>query len=479
MFALILGGVLLWNGEAFGQPATDPSDAQYSISILKDLEDIFVDIAQKVMPAVVNVETEQTIDLSQDEKFRELHNLPPDILRMFNIRKVPTEGKGSGFIVDPNGIILTNHHVIAGADKVFVQLSSTMKYAAECFSDEHSEVAVLRINTTEPLPFIKLGDSEGVQVGQFAIAVGNPLGYDRTFSIGHITGKGRILDRFRDPVFYQNFLQTDANINRGNSGGPLINLDGEVIGINTAIVENATGMGFAIPIDIAKPRMDQLLTEGRVRYGFLGVEPKDIDLAVATAVYNLPDNHAVYIENIVPDSPAEKAGLQIRDIVLEVNGQSVEGANDLIQKVGAIRPGTRTSLKILRDKAEEELSLVVGERKDASMSITLDRQDNAWGMKVEPADPDLLRELGIDETGGVRVTEVEFGTPAFRAGVRKDDIVYRINDQNVPNERTLRRLQRTAAPGDFIVIEAYRETNPPWSSRTPWSHQTFWLKVGE
>jgi len=471
LFTLGFAASLSWSGGALEE--IDSESAKTSYTTLKDLESVFVDIADRLMPAVVNVETEQTIS-SGSEEMRRLHSLAPNIFRMFNIY---TEGKGSGFIIDPSGIILTNHHVIAGADEVFVRLSNSMEYAAECFSDPHSEVAVIRIKADEPLPYIKLGDSNNVRVGQYSIAIGNPLGYPRTFSVGHITGKGRILARYLRRVFYQNFLQTDAAINLGNSGGPLVNLEGEVIGINTAIVQSASGMGFAIPINIAKDRMDQLLTKGYVSYGYLGVGPKDIDLAVAKAVYDLPDNRAVYIENIVPDSPAEKAGLRIKDIVLEVEGQSVENSNDLIQKIGAIAPGTSTSVTILRDKVEQEITLVIGERPHEILSLPSVQQDRVWGMTLERADREELSELGLEKAGGIRVKEVDPGTPAYRAGIRGGDIIYLVNGQNIPNERSLRRFQRNASPGEFVTIEGYRETETLWSQ--PRAHQTFWLKVGE
>jgi len=464
-------GRLLFLGFLIQVPKPASADPDSSLELARRLEDLFVGIAERAVPAVVNVETEMSVNLQEDSDFRQFHrDLPTEFIEDFDIYSFQ-ENRGTGFIVDPSGIILTNHHIVAGSDRVFVRLHTSMVYPAEYFSDESSEVAVLKIKPEGPLPYIQLGDSSVVKTGQFAIAIGHPLRFDHSFNVGNITGTGRSLRL--DHVYYEDFLQTDAAINLGNSGGPLLNLEGKAIGINTAIFKGVDGLGFAIPINIAKRKMDQLLEKGRVSYGFLGVETLSIQLDVAKKVYGLPNERAVLVQNVAPSTPAEFGGIRINDIILEVNGEEIIAPNDLTQKIGDFSPGTEITLKILRDKEIYSMSIILEERTDFHPPPEKPALPAMGGMRLEIAGRERLVEFGLENLNGLLVVHVGMGTMAHRAGIRRDDVLVKVDGNPISSVEDFERALIDGNPGDYLTIDGYRRNSP-----SPWlMHRVFWLRV--
>ncbi|TPW06204.1 MAG: serine protease DegQ, partial [bacterium] len=299
--------------------AAEPQNPQ---GVLRALEEAFAGVAERVMPAVVNVSiTPKRLEPGQlEERFREYFS--PEFFDRF-FRRRPREDvrtSGSGVIVDPQGYILTNNHVIERAAEIHVRLSDQRKFSATVVGrDSKTDLAVLKITAQEPLPVAPLGDSDQIRIGQWAIAIGNPFGLDRTVTVGIISATGRAR---MGVTTYENFIQTDASINPGNSGGPLLNLDGKVIGVNTAIVATGQGIGFAIPINMAKDVMRQLMTRGKVVRGWLGIVIQDLTDELA-AGFGVPPRSGVLVADVMKGSPADAAGLKPGDIIVEFGSEAV------------------------------------------------------------------------------------------------------------------------------------------------------------
>jgi serine protease Do len=346
---------------------------------------------------------------------------------------------GSGVIVRADGYVLTNHHVIDGAEQIKVDLSSNKTYSATVVgSDAPSDLAVLKISTSG-LPVLQLGDSDQVRVGDVCLALGNPLGVGETVTAGIISAKGRQTELSSGS--YQDFLQTDAPINRGNSGGALVNTRGELIGINTAILSPGgeqggnIGIGFAIPSNMARSVMQQLIGKGQVRRGMLGVGIQNATEDIASN-FGLKGRAGIIITSVTPGGPADKAGLKENDIILKLNGKDETDTRDLRNQVAAMAPGTEATLLIWRNNAEQQVKLRLGELTQDSASTT-QRQGGSQpagrlGLTVETITPSLARQLGVRAgTQGVVVTEVDPAGPAAEAGVQAGDIITQVNRQPV------------------------------------------------
>jgi Do/DeqQ family serine protease len=347
---------------------------------------------------------------------------------------------GSGVIVRADGYVLTNHHVIDGAEQIKVYLSSNKTYSATVVgSDPPSDLAVLKINTSG-LPVLQLGDSDGVRVGDVYLALGNPLGVGETVTAGIISAKGRQTELSSGS--YQDFLQTDAPINRGNSGGALVNTRGELIGINTAILSPGgeqggnIGIGFAIPSNMAKSVMQQLIGKGQVRRGMLGVGIQNATTDIASN-FGLKGRAGIIITSVTPGGPADKAGLKENDIILKMNGKDVTDTRDLRNQVAAMGPGTEVTLLIWRNNAEQQVKVRLGELTQESASSRQrpgggNQSEGRLGLTVETITPSLARQLGVRAgTQGVVVTEVDPAGPAAEAGVQAGDIITQVNRQPV------------------------------------------------
>src|SRR5437773_5304626 len=339
-----------------GRPAVAQNDLQSAGRAPEALSASFVEIARRVEPAVVNIDTLQASELpetdSEDKSDRTPCNPLYDMLRRQPPR--PTRGVGSGFIIDPKGYIVTNQHVIEGATRITVGLLTGERFRATVVGiDPETDLAVLKIDASHELPVMKLGDSSSVQVGDWVLAIGSPFGLDQTVTAGIISKKERDSQTFTN---FQRFLQTDAAINRGNSGGPLVNMHGEAIGVNSQIATltgDYNGIGFALPSNEAKFVSSQILAQGKVRRGFLGVTLESVKAEFAR-VYGLPEAKGAIIADVQPDrngqpTPAAKAGLQVNDVVVQFNGQPVQDSNDLIAKVAGTEVGQNVALTALRE----------------------------------------------------------------------------------------------------------------------------------
>jgi len=453
-------GICLLSTLIAGPALADKNDAKPF-----DLRRGFADIAEQVTPAVVFIEVESTVKLGGTElRFNNpFEGLDSDLLdRLFGGRlRVPQQrefrrsGAGSGFIISEDGYILTNNHVVNGADKIRVKLRDGTSYDAELIgTDEQTEVAVIRIQG-KGLPVLPLGDAEKLRVGDWVIAIGNPYGLSETLTVGVVSAKGRSGMRITD---YEDFIQTDAAINPGNSGGPLLNVDGEVVGINTAIFSRSggsMGIGFAVPINMAVAIKDQLIAEGRVDRGYLGVmlNPQEVDDDMAQS-FGLPKRGGALIAEVQPESPAARAGLKDGDVITTVDGKPVNGNAMLRNTIAMVKPGTKVNLQLYRDGKAVNKTVEVGRLADAaglaaaagssvkkaadlSLNETLLRK---WGFALAPLSRDEAQALGLNEQTGLRVTQIRENSPAARRGLEVDSVVLSVNRREVESLTALGKV---------------------------------------
>ncbi|HEY6999839.1 MAG TPA: DegQ family serine endoprotease, partial [Candidatus Binatia bacterium] len=363
----------------------------------------FATLAKRVGPSVVNVSTTQMRKAAADapSPFDSDDPMSQFWQRFFGGRmpRGPQRqmGLGSGFIIDHNGTILTNYHVVDGAQKISVTLSDGKSYDAKVIGkDQKTDIAVIKIDAGQDLPAVMLGDSDRLEVGEWVMAIGNPFGLDHTVTSGIVSAKGRQIGA--GP--YDNFIQTDASINPGNSGGPLINLRGEVVGITTAIYSQSggnIGIGFAIPTNSIKELLPQLKDKGRVVRGYLGTTVQKITPEIADSL-GLKQQKGALVSDVVRGSPAERAGIKTGDIITEFNSKEVRDSAELPNLVARVAPGTSASIKVLRDGKEMTLPITVGEMKDTEVAAT--GQEGDLGLAVQPVTPELAQSLGLDRAEG-------------------------------------------------------------------------------
>jgi serine protease Do len=335
---------------------------------------------------------------------------------------------GSGFIIDPKGYVVTNNHVVEGADKIKIILVGGKEYQATVKGrDPKTDLALIQIvKPPAELPFLKMGDSDAIQVGDWVLAVGNPFGLGHTVTQGIISAKGRVIGA--GP--YDNFLQTDASINPGNSGGPLLNLKGEVIGINTAILASGQGIGFATPSTIAKSVIPQLESKGKVVRGMIGVQVQNVTPELAKS-FGMAEAHGALVAEVNPDSPAQKAGIHQGDIIVEFNGTPIHEMNELPRMVAGLAPGAKATLKVLRDGKEKTLNLTVVELTDERQAQAKEEEGAAektpLGLEVQNLTPALAQQFRLRDNQGVVVVQVESGSPAADANIRPGDLILEVN----------------------------------------------------
>jgi len=402
----------------------------------------YADAVDRVAPAVVTIRSSRRARAAQQFPFAD-----DPLFRQFFGERAPREqnrlerGLGSGVIVRADGYILTNHHVIDGAEDIQVDLMSKKTYSAKVVgSDPPSDLALLQISASE-LPVLQLGDSDKVRVGDVSLAIGNPLGIGESVTAGIISAKGRSTDTVGGGSF-QDFLQTDAPINQGNSGGALVNTRGELIGINSQILSSNggnIGIGFAIPSNMAKTVMDQLLSKGKVQRGMLGVgiQPITGDLA---ASLGLKETRGVLVNGIAPGGPAEKAGLKTGDVILQFNGKDMNDPNVLRNQVAANEPGNDVTINILRSGKEQQIKVQLGtltpQTAQAEWTGGQDKggsqASGKLGLAVQSLTPDLAQQLSLPRgTMGLVVASVDADGPAAKAGVQKGDVIQEVNRQPV------------------------------------------------
>lgn len=434
----------------------------------------FADIAQAALPAVVSVTSKRRVEQSdgtnpfRDDPFFHQWFGEPDEDRG---EPGPRVGAGSGFLISPDGYILTNNHVVEEFEKVEVRMQDRRTFAAEVVGTDPSiDLALLKIDPKgDRLPTLPLGDSEAVRVGEWVLAIGNPLDFDSTVTVGVVSGKNRQLLSLPTDSGVASFIQTDAAINFGNSGGPLLDAAGNVIGINTAIrrANFAEGIGFALPINTARDAMEQLRETGRVRRGYLGISMNQSAIdAAAAEYYGLPDPAGVIVSDVTRGGPAERAGIRPGDIVREVDGQKVRDNLDLISKIASRRPGEEVRLELFRDGESVRVRPVLADRQeglDDQLGVrppeetpaepAEPQQAEALGMTVENPTSDRLERLGLEGEAGVLVTRVEFGSEAADRGVLAEMLVTALNDLPVPDVATWERVLSELEPGAPVKID--------------------------
>ncbi|WP_456455861.1 DegQ family serine endoprotease [Thermovibrio sp.] len=399
--------------------------SQEDLKVAQSLQRVFENVAEKVKPAVVNISTVSEIKFNHPP-------IPPEFRDFFHQfgfpfpnfpEKFETRALGSGFIVkvkDGWAYILTNNHVVAKAKRIKVKLTDGSVYRAKVVGrDPKTDVALIKIKVgNKKVPVVELGDSDKIKIGEFVIAIGNPYGLNWTVTHGIISATGRH-GLGLNPI--EDFIQTDAAINPGNSGGPLCDINGKVIGINTAIVRNAQGLGFAVPINIAKKVMEDLLKYGKVIRGWLGVYIEDISPTLAK---KFGVKEGVLITRVMPNSPAQKGGLKSGDIIVEYNGKPVKNVSDLQLKVINTKPGEVVKITVVRNGERKVLSVKIGQMPGSEKIASTDLMSK-FGFSVQKLTPELKKRLGVPEwiKKGLIVTEVKPGSPADDAGLREGDII--------------------------------------------------------
>ncbi len=403
----------------------------------------FVSLAKKVGPSVVNVSTVQTrataeeMPGSGDDPFSQFWQ------RFFGgqIPRGPQRqsGLGSGFIIDRDGTILTNYHVVDGADKITVTLSDGQSYTGKVVGkDQKTDIAIIKIDAHQDLPTVNLGDSDQLQVGEWVMAIGDPFGLDHTVTSGIVSAKGRHIGN--GP--YEDFIQTDASINPGNSGGPLVNLRGEVVGINTAIFSQSggnIGIGFAIPTNLVKDLLPQLRAKGKIVRGFLGATIQKVTPEIAETM-ELKQAQGALVSDLTKDGPAERAGVKIGDVILALDGKQIKDSADLPLQVARLAPGKTVQAKVLRNGKELTLPITVGEIKENEVVASAERGE--LGLAVQKLTPEIAEELGLERTEGVVVTGVTPGSAADDAGLQRGDVIAEVNRHPV---RTVADFERETA----------------------------------
>jgi Do/DeqQ family serine protease len=355
--------------------------------------------------------------------------------------------------VDPKGYILTNNHVIENAQEIIVRLSDQRKFTARLVGrDPKTDLAVLKVDAPRPLPVAELGDSNQLRVGQWAIAIGNPFGLDRTVTVGIVSATARTRVGVTQ---YDNFIQTDASINPGNSGGPLLNIDGKVVGINTAIVAAGQGIGFSIPINQAREVMQQLITRGRVVRGWLGIVIQDLTDQLAGS-FGVNEREGVLVADVMKGSPADAAGLKPGDIVVELGGSPIKEVPDLQRRVAAVRPGQTMKLTVIRERKPMSFSVKMGEMPSDEPVVAEGPGTDEWGLSVESLTGDAALRRDLPVARGLLVTDVQPGSPAEKAGLRRGDVILEIARRPADDPANLYRALGALKTGESLLIYVHR-----------------------
>ena len=459
--ALLATGINGANPLRAGDTVTEKNDR---VIEYPSMPSSFADLADQLSPTVVNVKVTKVMQTGFQGP--QMHGSPfgdqyGDFFNRFSEqmpqtpRTQPSQGAGSGVIISEDGYTLSNNHVVEGAKEVLVTLANKKEYPAEVVGlDPKTDLAVLKIKAQEDLPKAALGNSENLKVGDWVVAIGNPFGLNHTVTSGIVSAKGRVIGA--GP--YDDFIQTDASINPGNSGGPLFNMKGEVIGINTAIIPQGQGIGFAIPVNTAKPLIPQLVEHGEITRGYLGVNIQTITTDLAKAL-EVEEQSGALVSDVSADSPAEKAGIERGDIIIDFDGHKIKGSRDLPAKVAATPVGEKVELTVLRDGKEKQLTVSVGELADDNS--LLGKADGAskgkWGLQLHDLDEKMAEQLRVDAQEGVAIVGVEPGSAAAEAGLRKGDVIVEVNRQAVDSVGEVKKQIRDAEDKDKLLLLVQRD----------------------
>jgi len=418
-----------------------PTRSANGLQMLEEIQTVITELAESAKPSVVNL-----FPLSGPGRARELPQ-----------ERIPNSpGSGSGLIVDADGHIVTNNHVIGDATEIEVRLSDKSTLIGQVIGkDPDTDLAVIKVTPEHPLVYAKFGDSSSVRVGQWVLAVGNPFGLDRTVTLGVVSGIGREninLSR------YENFIQTDASINPGNSGGPLFNLHGEVIGINTAIINFAQGIGFAIPSNMAKQVIQQLLAKGRVVRGWLGVGIQPLTPELARK-FGVPEGEGVLVNEVFEKDPAASAGIKPGDIITKIDGNPVDTPNRLSRLVAGLLPGATTKVEVVRDQTRLTLEVGLTERRDTAVVASLPqaRTEVKLGLDVQDLTAGLADKFKLRESKGVLITKVDPGSLAQSEGLREGDLIKEVNRAEVGTVGEFSTAISKSRRGETVLLRVLRE----------------------
>ncbi len=436
----VASGLLILIGLASGLGAASPADSD--ASVLRAMSRAIATIAAQARPSVVSIYTTKTVRLRElempdfpfgpgspfDDFFRRRAPRRDELKE----RQFRQSGLGSGFIINAEkGYIVTNHHVIDKADDIKVRLSDQREFDGKIVGhDQKTDIAVIQIKA-ENLKALSLGDSDKLTVGEFVIAIGSPFGLSETVTAGIVSAKGRSNLALED---YEDFIQTDAAINQGNSGGPLLNVDGKVVGVNTAILSQTggyMGVGLAIPINLARPIIDQLIDTGKVVRGWLGVMIQDVTPDVAEK-FGLERPEGALVSQVFDDTPAGKAGIKPGDVIITYDSEKVENVARLRARVAATAPGTKVNIVVLRDGKRQTLAVEIGTLTDEVVAAARGETTSAaLGVSVQDLTPELAKTLGVKAANGVAVTSVDEGGPAARKGIKRGDVILEVDRKPV------------------------------------------------
>jgi serine protease Do len=419
-------------------------------------------LVEKVAPAVVNIRTTMSVrmtGLPGAEQFFEFFFGPRGRGMPMQPQERKQEAAGSGFIIEKNGLVVTNHHVVDGASEIEVQISDERKFDADLVgSDERTDLALLRLRGAKGLPTVAFGDSDALRVGDHVVAIGNPFGLDHTVTAGIVSAKERVIGA--GP--YDAFIQTDASINPGNSGGPLFNLEGEVVGINTAIVPQGQGIGFAIPSSLAKDLIQSLQSDGKVVRGWLGLVFQPLDEALAKA-FGVGKDEGALVADVTAGSPAEKAGIAIGDVIVEVGGKKLEDARQLPALVAKLKPGAKAPVTVVRQGKRKTITVEIGEMpseiagdKPPKVSQPDEGVHTTLGFSVRPLDENLRRRVGAQGVEGVVVSDVD---PRAAAGdaLRSGDVIAEVNRTPVRDVAEFDAIVKDLKKGDDVLVRVFRQ----------------------
>jgi serine protease Do len=421
----------------------------------------FTELAEKAKPSVVNIRTVRTVK-GGGRVFEHFFGSPFEDNNPFSDPRLPPffrnqpspdykqRSLGSGFIMDTDGYIVTNNHVVEDADQIKVKLVDGEEYDATVVGrDPNTDLALIKITADIQLKALPLGDSEKLKVGSWVTAIGSPFGLEQTVTAGIVSAKGRIIGS--GP--YDDFIQTDASINPGNSGGPLINMDGEVVGINTAIIAQGQGIGFAIPINLAKGIIDQLKESGEVTRGWLGVGIQELTPELAE-YYGIKAKKGVLVTQVYEGDPADKAGIVPKDVILSVEGKPVATPKDLSMEIANLPVGKKIKVQLIRDGKPKTVSVTLGKRKDGDVLAGGEKETTrSFGLTTKTLTPEMARQLGLSENeSGILITAVEPGGKADNAGLKRGDLIIEVNRKGVGTDEEFQKEINDLKPGNAVKL---------------------------
>jgi len=475
LIALLLAGGILGSGYGMSTVIKPHDSSATPVSAVSENPMVpinFSELAEKVRPGVVNIQVVKKVKnigfgfRNFGSPFGE-KNPFGDFFGPFSEGNPPRDfeqrGVGSGFVMNQEGYILTNNHVVDDADQIKVKLANGKEYNGKIVGrDPKTDLALLKIEGASDLHALKLGNSDDLKVGNWVVAVGSPFGLEQTVTAGIVSAKGRVIGS--GP--YDNFIQTDASINPGNSGGPLINMRGEVVGINTAIIASGQGIGFAIPINMAKEIAPQLQEKGHVTRGWLGVSIQEVTPELAKS-FALKEKKGALVAQVVSGSPAEKAGIEQGDVIVEFDGKEVASSKDVPLIVSSTPVGKSVTIKLLRNGKVLDRQVKVGEMEEKTEMAKASSSHKPLGITIQNLTPEIAKGLGLKKETGVVVTRVEPGSPAANAGIQTGDVIREVDRKPIKDVDDFVQKIQKAKDQDNILLFLQRGQNNLFAAVTP------------